>query len=129
MSGVAFNLVVIRSADLEKAASFYAGIGLALVRERHGSGPEHLAAELGGVVFEVYPLGDSTGTRAVRIGFRVSSIASVLAIVQSLGGEVVSPARESPWGIRAVISDPDGHRVELNEATEEAEPGVGADSR
>jgi predicted enzyme related to lactoylglutathione lyase len=117
VADVALNLVVIRSSDLDRAARFYSGIGVRFEREQHGSGPEHLAAEIGGVVFEVYPLGSSADTLAVRLGFRVRSLDAVLAIVEPLGGSVVSAARESAWGLRAVISDPDGHRVELVETT------------
>jgi predicted enzyme related to lactoylglutathione lyase len=120
MADAGLSLVVIRSADLDRAARFYAAVGLHLARERHGTGSEHLAAELRGTVFEVYPLGDTSGTAAVRLGFRVPSVVAVLAAVESAGGSVVAPARESPWGVRAVVADPDGHRVEL---IEEARPG------
>ena len=43
MVNAALNLVVIRASDLERAARFYAALGIRLSRERHGSGPEHLA--------------------------------------------------------------------------------------
>jgi hypothetical protein len=55
------NLVVIRSADLERAAHFYAALGTRLTRERHGSGPGHLAGQVGPVVFEVYPAAEVGG--------------------------------------------------------------------
>jgi predicted enzyme related to lactoylglutathione lyase len=35
--------------------------------------------------------------------------------VQQLGAAVVSPPADSPWGLRAVLADPDGHRVEITE--------------
>jgi catechol 2,3-dioxygenase-like lactoylglutathione lyase family enzyme len=47
------NLVVIRSADLERSLRFYKALGIVLLRERHGSGPEHLAATIGTVVLEI----------------------------------------------------------------------------
>jgi hypothetical protein len=34
------------------------------------------------------------------------------------GEKVVSPPQETEWGRRAVIADPDGHRVELVEASQ-----------
>src|SRR5262245_44186016 len=116
MADAALNLVVIRSADLERAGAFYAALGVPLVRERHGSGPEHLAGPAGVAVLEVYPRGEGGGTLGVRLGFRVASVADAVAAAQGAGGSVVSPARESPWGLRAVVADPDGHRVELVEA-------------
>lgn len=52
---VLLNLVVIRSADLDRSESFYRTLGLTFTRHRHGAGPEHLSCELGPLVFEVYP--------------------------------------------------------------------------
>jgi lactoylglutathione lyase len=109
------NLVVIRSADLERALHFYTILGITLSRERHGSGPEHLAATIGAVVLEIYPQGGVDKTTGVRLGFRVKSLEMTIARVQAIGGTVVSPVQESEWGLRAVVSDPDGHRLELLE--------------
>jgi predicted enzyme related to lactoylglutathione lyase len=113
--GAALSLVVIRASDLERSQRFYEALGLSFTRERHGSGPEHLAAEMASVVFEVYPRGNGPVTHGVRLGFRVSSVAAALAAAQQLGAEVVSPPADSPWGLRAVLADPDGHRVEINQ--------------
>jgi lactoylglutathione lyase len=108
------SLVVIRSADLERSRRFYDALGLPLSLEKHGSGPEHLAAELDGVVFEIYPLNDSPTTGA-RIGFRVTSIEAAISAAKQFGAAVASPPKQGPWGMRAVVVDPDGHRVELTE--------------
>jgi predicted enzyme related to lactoylglutathione lyase len=115
MPDAALNLVVIRSADLDRAARFYGALGVRFHRERHGSGPEHLAGRSGSVVFEVYPAADALGTSGVRLGFRVPSVAEAVAAAHEAGGSIVTPPRASPWGLRAVVSDPDGHRVELAE--------------
>jgi predicted enzyme related to lactoylglutathione lyase len=109
------NLVVIRSAKLEAAARFYEALGVHLARERHGSGPEHFAGPAGTVVLEIYPQGNDSDTLVVRLGFRVASLAAVLADVEATGGSIASPPQNSPWGFRAVVVDPDGHRVELVE--------------
>ena len=45
MPNVSLNLVVIRSTDFERAASFYAVLGLTFVKHRHGTGPEHSPAK------------------------------------------------------------------------------------
>jgi catechol 2,3-dioxygenase-like lactoylglutathione lyase family enzyme len=50
MAEAALNLVVIRSADLNRAARFYAALGIHLSRKRHGSGPEHMAGRAGAAV-------------------------------------------------------------------------------
>ena len=55
MQSVALNLVVLRSSDLLRAAGFYELLGIRFQREQHGTGPEHLAAQLGPAVLEIYP--------------------------------------------------------------------------
>lgn len=113
VADIALNLVVLRSADLARAERFYAALGIRLVREQHGTGPEHLAAELGEAVFEIYPQDGSANTLSVRIGFRVPSVAAAITAAESAGGTLITPAKIGPWGLRAVVADPDGHRVEL----------------
>jgi len=120
MAGTALNLVVIRSADLDRAARFYEALGVRLSRERHGSGPEHLAGSAGAVTLEIYPRGNAGETLGTRIGFRVASVAAAITAVQAVGGSVASPPHDSPWGLRAVVVDPDGHRVELVEESHAA---------
>jgi catechol 2,3-dioxygenase-like lactoylglutathione lyase family enzyme len=111
---ISLNLVVLRSADLPRAADFYSKLGLEFTRHRHGKGPEHLAAELPGSVFEIYPLADGDPpTSGTRIGFSVKSVADAVAAIPP--DHLISPPKDSEWGIRAVIKDPDGHRVELIE--------------
>jgi catechol 2,3-dioxygenase-like lactoylglutathione lyase family enzyme len=112
---VTLDLVVIRSADLDRAERFYAALGIRFARERHGSGPEHLAARIGSVVFEVYPQRDGSSSLGVRLGFRVASVAEAVEAALAAGGSLVSGARRTEWGTRAVVADPDGHRIELSE--------------
>ncbi len=113
---VSLTLVMIRSADLQRSARFYAALGVRLAPERHGSGPEHLAGQVGGTLLEVYP-SDGVGSAAVvRIGFCVPSVTGTLSALAEAGGVIVSPAKEGRWGLRAIVADPDGHRVELVEA-------------
>ncbi len=108
------NLIVIRSRDLDRAAEFYAALGLSLKRHSHGNGPLHLASENAGQVFEIYPLGENDqSTSTARIGFSVPSVDEAYSALLSAGGTKVSAPQLSPWGRRAVVSDPDGHRVEL----------------
>ncbi|WP_425396656.1 VOC family protein [Aeoliella sp.] len=107
------NLVVIRSADLHRAETFYTALGLVFEKHRHGNGPEHLAAEHDGMVFEVYPATESKATTATRIGFQVADVDQTIAKLESLGVETTQPPTDSPWGRRAVVRDFDGHAVEL----------------
>jgi len=114
MSDITLNLVVLRSPDVARAVAFYSQLGLQFCKHRHGSGPEHFSAELAGGVFELYPLSaDGASTLGTRIGFRVPSVDAALAALSEYPAAVVTPARDSEWGRRAVVADPDGHRVEL----------------
>lgn len=111
------NLVVLRAKDPHSLAGFYGALGLEFESERHGSGPEHLASNTGGYVLEIYPReSGGSDTTAVRLGFRVASIATVLG---ELGAQadVVSRPSCSQWGTRCVVRDPEGHKVELLEVS------------
>jgi catechol 2,3-dioxygenase-like lactoylglutathione lyase family enzyme len=108
------NLVVLRSPDIDRAASFYQEMGLLFTRHSHGSGPEHYTSLVDGLVFEIYPLTDkSQPTTGTRIGFRIDCVDSVVPILAKVGAEVVTAPHDSEWGRRAVVKDLDGHVVEL----------------
>lgn len=116
MSKVQLNLVVIRSGNIEQAAMFYQRLGLSLIKHHHGNGLEHFASELDRVTFEIYPCtARTTPTTATRLGFQVSSVDAVIDELKKYGASIVSPPRDSAWGRRAVVTDPDGHRIELTQ--------------
>ena len=123
MSDISLNLVLLRTPDVKRAVKFYTKLGLTFVQHRHGNSPEHFSAELAGAVFELYPLSvGGPSTLGTRIGFHVPSIDATLAGLSDYPGAVLSPAKNSEWGWRAVVADPDGHRVELTQATSAARP-------
>lgn len=114
MTEAHLNLVVIRVPDIEQAHAFYSALGLTLKKHAHGQGPEHYATDAGPVVFEIYPQGATGGvTNATRLGFSVSDVTKAVTKLSKLGAKIVSAPKESPWGLRAVIKDPFGHKVEL----------------
>ena len=116
MADVQINLVVIRAADVGRSARFYRLLGLDFTQHRHGKGPEHYASESGPVVFEIYPRQSDAGSSlGLRIGFQVASVDETVTALQGAGAAIVSPPKDSPWGRRAVVDDPDGHRVELTQ--------------
>jgi catechol 2,3-dioxygenase-like lactoylglutathione lyase family enzyme len=119
-SGPTLTLIVLRAADLEATRAFYLALGLPLAEERHGNGPLHYSADLGGTVLEIYPgrpgsAPDRGSGGATLHGFRVASLGAALAALEALGAPVVTPPRPSPWDLRAVVLDPDGRAVELSE--------------
>lgn len=108
------NLVVLRSADIDRAATFYQQMGLLFTRHSHGSGPEHYSSEVSGLVFELYPTTAKSGpTTGTRVGFRVDSVDEIVPLLAQLGAQVVSQPADSEWGRRAVVRDLDGHTLEL----------------
>ena len=111
------SLIVLRATDLDRTLEFYRLLGLEFVQEQHGSGSIHFSAQIGGTVIEIYPgqpgtAPDRKTAGATTIGFRVVSLD---AILEQSGAKILTPPQSSPWGRRAVVEDPDGRAVELNE--------------
>ena len=110
------NLLVLRAHDPERLVRFYGSFGLKFVEERHGIGAVHFSANAGAATVEIYPRqtpGDSTSH--TRLGFTVQSLSQVLAAPEIELGQIVSLPRASPWGWRAIVEDPEGHKIELVE--------------
>ncbi|MCA9575405.1 MAG: hypothetical protein KC668_08205 [Myxococcales bacterium] len=72
--------------------------------------PRHYAATLGGMTLELYAGQADVGT---RVGFAVSDVDATVSALQALGAPVRVAPKDSPWGRRAVVVDPDGRSVEL----------------
>lgn len=91
------ELAVIYTTRLDACRDFYRGIGLDLVRERHGSGPEHYATTLAdGGVLELYPAGGRPETGYLRLGLTAPP----------KGAGFLPPGRHT-------LTDPDGRTVVL----------------
>jgi len=117
MNSTLLNLVVLRVSDIDRAADFYSQLGLTFTKHSHGKGPEHYAAEMSHMVFELYPqTSEDTSTKHTRIGFQVADAATTISRLEEKDGKIVTPLKDSPWGLRAVLDDPFGHRIELTEA-------------
>jgi predicted enzyme related to lactoylglutathione lyase len=108
------NLLVLKTRDVERLRGFYSLLGLSFREEKHGEGPTHFSARVGELVFELYPLPASAPQveDGVRLGFAVAELDAVLRRLEG-SGAVVRGARETEWGRRAVLRDPDGRRVEV----------------
>ena len=114
-SSPSLRLLVLRTKQLERLRDFYAPLGVSFVPERHGDGPLHYAGDLGGAVLELYPLDEygPSSDSLTRIGFSVLDLTATLRGLEAVGGKVVSKPRETEWGLRAVVRDPDGRAIEL----------------
>jgi lactoylglutathione lyase len=108
------NLVVIRSANPDRAVTFYQALGLQFIQHAHGTGPEHYSSQGMDCVLEIYPLAPpQSPTTSVRLGLRVDDVDDGVARLAAIGAVILSPPKGSPWGRRAVVQDLDGHTVEL----------------
>ena len=69
------------------------------------------------MVIEVYPLPEDGGPvdASTRLGFAVEDVAEAVKALQGIGTQVVTPPRETAWGLQALVKDPDGRSVELTE--------------
>jgi predicted enzyme related to lactoylglutathione lyase len=111
------KLVVLRVSELDKSARFYRALGFHLKLEKHGSGPEHYSCNAGAVMLELYPVTKAVSEPgAVMLGFEVASIIETLRSVTEQGGSVISGPTETKWGLRAVVLDPDGYKLEMIES-------------
>ena len=109
------KLIVLKTANLERLHGFYALLGFELVEEKHGSGPRHYSARLGDGILELHALPQGAAAdRTTRLGFGVSDLESVVEAVRKQT-EVVTEPKQTEWGKRAVVRDPDGRTIELYE--------------
>lgn len=114
MKSPKLKLIVIRTTDLARMVAFYRCMGIEFLEHRHGTGPMHFAADLCGVVFEIYPtLKPENVDRTNRLGFSVGELQTIVDSLRNFGAAVIEEPTKSEWGIRAVVKDPDGRSVEL----------------
>ncbi|MEO8612695.1 MAG: VOC family protein [Chloroflexota bacterium] len=121
MAEITLGLLVLRASDLEKSLAFYRAIGLTFTQEQHGSGPVHYSCAIGGTVMEIYPgepgaAPERKSGGATMIGFSIQVLDETLKALSDLGFWPANPPKDSAWGRRVVVTDPDGRAVELNEA-------------
>lgn len=109
------SLVVIRVSDITRSVEAYSVLGITFQQEQHGNGPVHYSGSVGETIFELYPATEKSPVTSCRLGFAVACIDDLIATWRESGREIVSEPTESPWGLRAVIADPDGHKIELTQ--------------
>lgn len=122
MADLSLTLLVLKTHQVEPLRFFFHTLGIELFEERHGTGPVHFAGHVGDVVLEVYPLPDGgmPVDATTRLGFAVESLADVMRKLQSIGTKIVTPPKETAWGLQAVVKDPDGRSVELIQRQEKS---------
>jgi lactoylglutathione lyase len=117
MPTASLKLLVLKTRQVEQLRSFYHTLGIELTEEQHGIGPVHFAGRVGEVVIEIYPLSEegTSPDSSTRLGFGVENVAEVVQALQGIGTKIVTLARETVWGLQAVVRDPDGRAVDLTQ--------------
>ena len=101
------KLIVLYVANIETSKTFYEALGLRFQKEKHGKGPEHYAAEIEGVVLEIYPRGKGEITRT-RLGLKIQNWTYTKSQLQP--AQILEEKNEQN---RALLIDPDENKVEL----------------
>lgn len=119
MESPALSLIVLRAINIEVSLAFYQALGVTFIQEQHGSGPVHYSCDLGGVILELYPAkagsSQKVNTDTTMLGFKVTSLASTLAKLNTLGIESKSAPQKSEWGLWVNVIDPSGYTVQISE--------------
>lgn len=118
---VSLSLMVLRSANIDALLLFYQLLGIEFTQEQHGKGPIHYSSQIDNFAMEIYPgeLGtapDRKQSGATMLGFQVDDLDSVFRELSQRGVTAVSAPKETAWGRRAIVLDPDGRSVELSES-------------
>jgi lactoylglutathione lyase len=114
MQNVSLSLLVLKTQQLEKLRAFYSTVGIEFCEEQHGDGPTHFAGKVGGAILEIYPLPEGGQVdSSTRIGFFVEDIGFVLESLWRNEFCELKKVKQTQWGYRAVVRDPDGRAVEL----------------
>ncbi len=113
--------LVLFASDVGRTVAFYRLLGLDLQVDEHGenSGPIHYACDLDGCHFAIFPAVEPGGAPGLRVGggslpgFVVDSVEATVEAARAFGATVLQDPEPYPWGMRAVIEDPDGRPVEV----------------
>lgn len=106
--------LVLTCKDLEASVRLYRAIGVELKEARH-AGPLHYTASLSGVHLALVAHdGVERGPQsATQLALSVSDLEGALNAARALGASVVQAPAARPFGVSAVVEDPDGRRLEL----------------
>lgn len=116
------DAIILYAEDLSDTVAFYRALGLSLEPQEDMAGEKHYACEMGMSHFAVFSAknGQVAGypyraARGTVIGLQVDKLDKLIATAVAAGATVVESAAEVPWGRRAVICDPEGRYLELNQ--------------
>lgn len=108
--------LVLYAVDATRTATFYRRC---LGADLDDVGRGRFSADIDGVRLAIVPMTGSGATAVTgdpgtaMLGFEVRDIQAAVAGVREAGGAVLRQPEQLEWGIRGVVSDPDGRMVEL----------------
>jgi lactoylglutathione lyase len=112
------NLLVLKSARMERLVSFYKTLGIRFEHHQHQRGPFHYAAEVGDMVFEIYPLPENESVNtSIRLGFSIANLDTAINQLKNAGVKIAREPKQTEWGYIGIVEDPDGRKVELKQLT------------
>lgn len=110
------NLLVLKSARMEELVSFYQMLGMRFEHHQHQRGPLHYAAEIGDMVFEIYPLPENELVNtSIRLGFSIMDLDITIDQLGKAGIKIMRAPQHTTWGYIGIVEDPDGRKVELKQ--------------
>jgi lactoylglutathione lyase len=109
------RLIVLRTDNMQQLADFYSLFGLTFDYHKHGNSPLHYSATIGQTVLEIYPLTKSQTEpdKNLRLGFGIDNFDETIQKLKSLDISFSSEPTQNDFGFMAIISDPDGRKIEL----------------
>ena len=109
------NLIVIQTDRPKELSEFYEQIGMQFEYHQHGKGTWHYSAEIGEIVFEIYPLlkNQENPDKSLRLGFTIKNLDETIEELKKRNVEIVREPKDSEWGCFAIIRDLDGRKIEL----------------
>jgi lactoylglutathione lyase len=128
----ALNLLVLKTHDIERSRRFYEAMGLRFQPFTYGCGADSIQGPIPPNAplilnvktegtpppftnLEIHTAPKDTEICKMQIGFFVGSVLSAVRAGINAGGTLLSKPAKWPYGVRAALADPDGHRVELSE--------------
>ncbi|QQS22657.1 hypothetical protein IPM19_03425 [bacterium] len=103
--------MVVYTRQLSRMRDFYKAIGLDLIEEKHGDGPQHFSCKMNNVLIEFYP----SEQYQSRYRFEFGTKELGMVIKRLILGSFTQSAQVSDFEKRGLhIVDPDGNTVIIN---------------
>ncbi|GAB2816560.1 VOC family protein [Ferruginibacter profundus] len=108
------KLLVLRTADIQKLADFYAVLGLTFEYHKHGNSAYHFSTLIDKTILEIYPLAKNQPEpdKNLRLGFSIDNFNQVISILKEKQVVFTEPT-STDFGFMTIITDPDGRKIEL----------------